>query len=88
MTKDLVRASEIRSTLNTPGWYHIDAVLEAVVAQYEKDALSEDNEQRIVAKQREARVARTLLNSFRSRIQIAGSPGDHEPIDEGILVAM
>lgn len=87
MSKDFVRASEIQSALNNPGWRHIDDVLEGVVREIEKAALSEDDEQRIVARQREARVARIILERFRSRVRIAGSPVE-EPNTDDILVAM
>lgn len=87
MSKDFVRASEIQSTINQPGWRHIDDVLESVVREIEKAALCEEDEQRIVARQREARIARVILERFRSRVRIAGSPVDDEP-NSDILVAM
>lgn len=88
MSKDFVRASEIQSVLNSPGWRHIDATLEATVRDIEKAALSEEDEQRIVARQREARIARQILEKFRSRVRIAGSPVDDLTDSADILVAM
>lgn len=89
MSKDFVRAHEIRTTLSSPGWRHIDKLLELIVQGMEKEALSIEDEQRIVAAQREARVARKVLEEFRSRVQIAGSAEREEPqADESILVAM
>lgn len=88
MSKDFVRASEIQSTLNNPGWGHIDAILESVVHDFEKAALTEEDEQRIVARQREARIARQILDKFRSRVRLAGSPVDGATDSDDILVAM
>lgn len=87
MSTDFVRASDIQSVLNSPGYRHIEDTLEAVVREIEKAALSEEDEQRIVARQREARIARVILEKFRSRVRIAGSPVDVADSDD-ILVAM
>jgi len=88
MTKDLLRASEIRQTINTVGWRHIDKLFEMLVVGWEREALSIDDEARIIAAQREARVARKILEEFRSRVQIAGSADPEPQADESILVAM
>lgn len=88
MSKDFVKASEIRSTLNSIGWRHIDKLLENIVVGWEKMALSTEDESRIVTAQREARVARKVLEEFRSRVQIAGSIDPEPAADESILVAM
>lgn len=87
MSKDFVKASEIRATLNTPGWRWIEETLERIVRRMETDALAIEDESRIVAAQREARVARKILTDFRSKVQIAGSP-EKEPDSDDILVAM
>lgn len=88
MSKDYVKAHEILTTLSSPGWRHIDKLLENLVVGWERTALSEEDESRIVTAQREARVARKILEEFRSRVQIAGSADPEPKADESILVAM
>ena len=88
MNKDFVKAHEILTTLSSPGWRHVDRLLENIVEGMERTALSVEDEQRIVAAQREARVARKVLEEFRSRVRIAGSVDPEPTADESILVAM
>ena len=68
MSKDMIKASELRATTGSQGWRVVNEIMEAIVKEAEAAALDCDDEAKIVPLQRDARVARKLFNEFNRRI--------------------
>lgn len=75
---------EIVQTTNTRGWAFIQKLAEESVKKMERNAIDEDDDIKGSAMRREAKAARTFLNDFMKRVDLARQVTD-EPSDNDFL---
>lgn len=69
MSRDMIRAADLRATIGSQGWRVVNDIIESIVKGAESAALDCDDETKIVSLQRDARVARKIFQEFKRQIE-------------------